>query len=363
MSPSSKQTPLHDLHVELGAKMAAFAGYTMPISYPLGVMKEHLHCRESAGLFDVCHMGQVHVEGVDVVPVLERLVPADISGMEAGQCKYSFLLNENAGFIDDLIINRLSADKFIVVVNGACKDGDLAHMKTVAEDFKVDITMHDDGLIALQGPKAEAVLEDLGFAVSDLKFMHMKTIGGLNIARSGYTGEDGFEISAPADQTEALTKRLLAHDAVEAIGLGARDSLRLEAGLPLYGQDLTLDLNPVEASMLWSMPKARRATGGFIGADAFTKIQEQGVTRKRIGFKPSGRAPVRAGALLYTADGEEVGVVTSGGFGPNVGGPITHAYIQKNQAVDGQELFAEVRGKKLPGSVAKMPFVTPSYKR
>ncbi|POO57411.1 glycine cleavage system aminomethyltransferase GcvT [Agrobacterium rosae] len=370
-------TPLHSLHVSLGARMVPFAGYDMPVQYPAGVMKEHLHTRTSAGLFDVSHMGQVLVKAKsgkveDAALALEKLVPVDILGLKEGRQRYGFFTDENGGILDDLMITN-RGDHLFVVVNAACKDADLAHMKAHLSD-SCDITLLEDrALIALQGPRAEAVLAELWAGVSAMKFMDVREIPLLDVpcivSRSGYSGEDGFEISIPSDKAEFIAKALLEHPDCEAIGLGARDSLRLEAGLCLYGNDIDTTTSPIEASLEWAIQKARRTggdrEGGFPGAERILGELAEGTARRRVGLKPEGKAPVRGHAKLFAdAEGKtEIGEVTSGGFGPTVEGPVAMGYVPKEFATPGTAIFAEVRGKYLPVAVAALPFITPTYKR
>jgi len=372
-----KVTPLHSLHLSLGARMVPFAGYDMPVQYPAGVLKEHLHTRASAGLFDVSHMGQVIVKAKsgkvdDAALALEKLVPVDILSLKAGRQRYGFFTDENGCILDDLMITNLG-DHLFVVVNASCKDADLAHMKAHLSD-SCEITLLDDrALIALQGLRAEAVLAELWAGVSDMKFMDVREIPLHDVpcivSRSGYSGEDGFEISVPADKAEELAKALLEHPDCEAIGLGARDSLRLEAGLCLYGNDIDTTTSPIEASLEWAIQKARRAggdrEGGFPGADRILGELGNGTSRRRVGLKPEGKAPVRGHSKLFAdAEGKtEIGEVTSGGFGPTVEGPVAMGYVPTDYTKPGTAIFAEVRGKYLPVTVAALPFITPTYKR
>ncbi|WP_430258765.1 glycine cleavage system aminomethyltransferase GcvT [Neorhizobium sp. IRS_2294] len=371
-----KTTPLNALHLSLGAKMVPFAGYDMPVQYPLGVMKEHLHTRAAAGLFDVSHMGQVIVRAksgdyADAALALERLVPVDILSLKEGRQRYGFFTDDNGCILDDLMITN-RGDHLLVVVNAACKDADLAHMKANLTDC--DVTLLDDrALIALQGPRAEAVLAELWAGVSSMKFMDVREVPLHDvpciISRSGYSGEDGFEISIPQDHAVAVAKALLEHPDCEAIGLGARDSLRLEAGLCLYGNDIDTTTSPIEASLEWALQKARKAggdrEGGFPGADRILAELADGTSRRRVGLKPEGKAPVRSHAKLFAdADGlQELGEVTSGTFGPTVEGPVAMGYVPVSHAAAGTQVFAEVRGKYLPMTVAALPFITPTYKR
>ncbi len=370
-----KHTPLYDLHVELGAKMVPFAGYDMPVQYPMGVMKEHLHTRAAAGLFDVSHMGQVILSGADweaVARAFETLVPMDVLGLEDGRQRYGFFTNEAGGIEDDLMFARRGED-ILVVVNAACKQADIARLKAALEPDVRVTPLEDRALIALQGPGAEAVLAGLDARAAAMRFMDVADLelGGTAVwaSRSGYTGEDGYEISVAPGDAEALVRALLAQDAVEAIGLGARDSLRLEAGLCLYGHDIDAATNPVEAALTWAIQKVRRQggarAGGFPGAAAILAALDSGAARKRVGLLPEGRAPMREGVVIYDAaeGGTAVGTVTSGGFGPTVGGPVAMGYVAAQAGAIGTSLWGEVRGKRLPLSVAKLPFVAAGFKR
>ncbi|MCA1969887.1 MAG: glycine cleavage system aminomethyltransferase GcvT [Rhizobium sp.] len=371
------KTPLHDLHLELGARMVPFAGYDMPVQYPAGVLKEHLHTRAKCGLFDVSHMGQVEIRAKsgayeDAALALETLVPVDILGLKEGRQRYGFFTDENGCILDDLMFaNR--GDHLLVVVNAGCKQADIAHMRKHISD-RVDITyLEDRALLALQGPKAEKVLTELWAGLYAMKFMDVREVALHEIpaivSRSGYSGEDGFEISVPADKAEELARILLDHPDCEPIGLGARDSLRLEAGLCLYGNDIDTTTSPIEAGLEWAIQKVRRTggarAGGFPGADRILSELENGTSRRRVGLKPEGKAPVRGHAKLYAdAEGKtELGEVTSGGFGPSVEGPVAMGYVSASHAEPGTKIYAEVRGKYLPITVAAMPFVTPTYKR
>jgi aminomethyltransferase len=371
-----KKTPLHDLHLSLGARMVPFAGYDMPVQYPAGVMKEHLQTRAAAGLFDVSHMGQVVIKAKsgkyeDVALALESLVPVDILGLAEGRQRYGFFTDENGAILDDLMITHLD-DHLFVVVNAACKDADVAHLQKHLSDT-CDITVLDRALIALQGPRAVEALAELWADVAAMKFMDVRHCRlhdvSCLVSRSGYSGEDGYEISIPSDMAVDVTKRLLEHPDVEPIGLGARDSLRLEAGLCLYGNDIDTTTTPVEAALVWAIQKARKSggarAGGFPGAERILLELDNGATRRRVGLKPDGKAPVRGHAKLY-ADQEgktEIGEVTSGGFGPSVEGPVAMGYVPVASADVGTVVYAEVRGKYLPVTVAALPFVTPTYKR
>lgn len=368
-----KTTVLNDLHHAQGAKMVGFAGYEMPVQYKLGVLKEHLHTRASAGLFDVSHMGQVILRGPDVAKALESLVPVDVVGLAEGRQRYALFTNDAGGIEDDLMIaNR--GDHLFLVVNAACKDADVARMRAALEPQGITVKMLENrALVALQGPAAEDVLAEHCPDVREMKFMDVATlpIAGAEcwISRSGYTGEDGFEISVPNAAAMDLAKSLLGDARVEAIGLGARDSLRLEAGLCLYGQDLDTDTTPIAAGLGWAISKARRAdgarAGGFPGDTRILSEMAEGTALKRVGLRPEGRAPLRAGVVLFDAEkgGSEMGTVTSGGFGPSVEGPVSMGYVPRAQASEGTTLWAELRGKRVPVRVAKLPFVPAGFKR
>ena len=374
MTDSNQQllkTPCYDLHLEAGAKMVPFAGYDMPVQYPLGVKKEHLHTRDQAGLFDVSHMGQLKLIGAGAAAALEKLVPVDIIDLPQGKQRYALFTNDQGGLQDDLMVSNFGEHLF-VVVNAACKAQDIAHLQAnMPDDVEIEI-LEDRALLALQGPKAGAVLARLIPESSDMIFMDSRVLNfdGVDciVGRAGYTGEDGFEISIPAADAERLTRLILAETEVEWIGLGARDSLRLESGLCLYGHDIDTTTTPVEASLLWAISKVRRTdgarAGGFPGANIILEqIITKNVARKRIGMVGLGKAPVREGAELFNADGEKIGVVTSGTAGPTKGVPVAMGYVAKEYAVLGNEIFAEVRGKKLPMRVEKMPFVEQRYFR
>ena len=362
--------PLEALHAELGGKMVPFAGYSMPVQYPMGVMAEHLHCRSEAGLFDVSNMGQVIVRGADVANSLERFIPADVVGLGVGRQRYGVLMQPDGGVADDLMFANCN-DRFFLVVNGACKYQDMEILKAGLHDCEVTL-LDDRALLALQGPKAEAVLAGLLPAVAEMRFMDSLVFDWMGaelwISRSGYTGEDGFEISVPEDRAEEFARALLAHPAVAPIGLGARDSLRLEAGMPLYGQDLTPQISPVVAGLGWSIARARRAggprAGGFPGAEPLLQELMDGPANIRTGLRPEGRAPMRAGVELFHSleATAPIGRITSGGFGPSVGAPIAMGIVPAELA-PGTTIYGEVRGKRLPVTLAKLPFHTPRYKR
>ena len=371
------QTPLDGLHRELGARMVPFAGYSMPVSYPLGVMKEHQHTRAAAGLFDVSHMGQVRLTARsgnvnDAALALERLVPVSVSGLAEGRQQYGFFTNDAGGIIDDLMIAR-RADHLYLVINASRKAVDLAHM---ADHLGADCIVEevsDRALIALQGPAAASSLAQVAPRAADMAFMDVcdfdTGFGRLAVSRSGYTGEDGYEISVLSANASALAQALLVMDAVEAIGLGARDSLRLEAGLCLYGNDIDESTTPVEAAIEWAVQKVRRAdgarAGGFPGAAVILPQLGTGAARRRVGIRPEGRAPMRDGTLIFASEtaSDPVGKVTSGAFGPSVGGPVAMAYVASDAAASGTRVYGEVRGKRLAADVATLPFHPHSYKR
>jgi aminomethyltransferase len=372
-----KHTPLHALHVARGGKMVAFAGYDMPVQYTAGVMKEHLHTRAAAGLFDVSHMGQIALHAKsgrveDAARALERLVPQDIGSVAPGRQRYAQFTNDSGGILDDLMVANFGSHLFLVV-NAACKAADEAHLRAHLSDICVIEPLSDRALLALQGPKAESVLAKFCADAAAMRFMDAgpHRVDGIDcfVSRSGYTGEDGFEISVPADRAEALATALLACEDVLPIGLGARDSLRLEAGLCLYGHDIDTTTTPVEGALQWSVQKSRRnggaRAGGFLGADVILGQLENGAARCRVGLKPEGRAPVREGAALFAdaASNEQIGAVTSGGFGPSVNAPVAMGYLPTPQAAEGGTVFAELRGQRLPLRVAPMPFVPNTYKR
>ena len=365
------RTPLFELHLKHGAKMVPFAGFEMPVQYSLGVLKEHLHTREKAGLFDVSHMGQVILRAKSYEQVageFEKLIPMDVAGLKEGRQRYGFFTNDAGGIEDDIMFaNR--GDHIFVVVNAACIEQDVAHMRAhLSEDIQVKL-LTNRALLALQGPKAEDVLAEHHPAVRDMAFMDVKTlpIGGAEcwVSRSGYTGEDGFEISVPKAAVVDLANSLLAHDDVEFIGLGARDSLRLEAGLCLYGHDIDQHTSPIEAGLTWAIQSRRRTGGGFPGAERVQEEIASGPAKRRVGILPEGRAPVREGCAIFASETatDPVGTITSGGFGPTVSAPVSMGYVQTAYSANDTVLFAEVRGKRLPVKVAKLPFTGPNFKR
>ncbi len=366
MSDALLETPLINLHRTLGGRIVPFAGYALPVQFPDGIMAEHLWTRQSAGLFDVSHMGQVVLTGAGTAAALETLLPGDIAGLKLNRMRYSLLLDASGGILDDLMVCQ-RADDLLLVVNGAVKHADIAVLRAVLEPKGVTVTYRDDwALMALQGPRAVDALARLAPEVASLTFMQAgpAVIAGAPawVSRSGYTGEDGFEISVACDVAEAVAKVLLDQPEVKAIGLGARDSLRLEAGLPLYGHDLSPQTNPVEADLTFAISKRRKLEGGFPGADTVLGQLLGGAARKRVGLKLEGRLPAREGAAIYTGD-QQVGTVTSGGFSPSLQSPIAMGYVAQAQAADGTALEIDVRGKRIPAAVAPMPFVPHRYVR
>jgi len=371
-----KRTVLYDLHIELGGKMVHFAGYEMPVQYPMGVMKEHLFTRKHAGLFDVSHMGQILMTAKsgrveDAALALERLVPVDILGLKEGRQRYALFTNDEGGILDDLMVaNR--GDHLFLVVNAACKDADFAHLKAHLSDTCDFGMVTDRALVALQGPDAEKALARLVPDVVEMSFMDVGIrhwdSAELWISRSGYTGEDGFEISVPNKFAEAFVRTLLGMEEVAPIGLGARDSLRLEAGMCLYGHDIDTGTSPVEGNLTWAIQKARRAggarEGGFPGATRILKELAEGPSRRRLGLRPEGRAPMREGTEIFAGaeGGQPIGKITSGGFGPSIEAPMAMAYVPANLS-EGTVVYGEVRGKRLPAVIAPMPFQPNQYKR
>jgi aminomethyltransferase len=357
-------TPLDALHRRLGARMVPFAGYDMPIHYPAGILAEHLHCRAQAALFDVSHMGQISLTGTGVAAALETLVPGDMLGIKPGRQRYTLLLDEAGGILDDLMVAN-HGDRLFLVVNASRKQADWDHLGSRIPQIGAE--MHDRALLALQGPAAAPVMARLSPQAAALPFMGvaMLTIAGCDtwISRSGYTGEDGFEISVPAGAAIAFAERLLAEPEVAPAGLGARDSLRLEAGLCLYGNDIDELTTPVEAGLTWTIAKRRRESWDFPGAVPIRDQLAHGVTRLRVGIRPEGRAPARADTAVVALDGTAAGTITSGGFGPTLGGPLAMGYVRRDLAVAGQTVNLHVRGKLLPAQIATLPFVPHRYAR
>jgi len=361
------KTPLYDLHVELGGKMVPFAGYAMPVQYPLGVMGEHNHTRSQAGLFDVSHMGQVVIKGDKADQWLESLLPGNIIDLKENRIRYSMFTNEEGGILDDLMITKRADDLFLVV-NAACREQDIAHMRAhLGAGLELE-ELNDRALVALQGPKAAEVLARFAVGADQMDFMSFAEVEILGarcfISRSGYTGEDGHEISMPSERAEEICRALLNEEEVEAIGLGARDSLRLEAGLCLYGHDITTTTTPIEAALNWTIGKRRREEGGFPGAHIILdQLAKMDIEKKRVGILPTGRAPAREGTKILDADGHEIGEITSGGFGPTFGGPVAMGYVKTEFSANDTEVFLQVRNKQLPARVAATPFVPQNYYR
>jgi aminomethyltransferase len=376
-APALKHTPLHALHLEMGARMAPFAGYDMPIQYALGVLKEHLHTRVAAGLFDVSHMGQIVLRPrsgkiAEAAQALERLVPVDVLGLRPARQRYAFFTNGSGGIIDDLMIGQCG-DHLALIVNASRKNVDERHLRDALSDVCTIDVLEDRALLALQGPATEAVLARLAPPAAAMRFMDIRAVpiadANCLVSRSGYTGEDGFEISVPARDAEKLARTLLKDTAVTLVGLGARDSLRIEAGLCLYGSDIDESATPVEAALDWAIQKVRRhggaRAGNFPGADVVLEQLERGAPRCRVGLKPRERTPVRAGVLLYTdaSASQSVGTVTSGTFGPSAAGPVAMGYLPSVMSAPNTLLFADVRGNRLPVEVTELPFVPHRYKR
>ncbi|HXI85872.1 MAG TPA: glycine cleavage system aminomethyltransferase GcvT [Parvularculaceae bacterium] len=379
---SLKRTALHGLHLSLGAKMVEFAGYDMPVQYPDGVLKEHLHTRAKAGLFDVSHMGQALLRTtriplgsddahLDVADAIETLVPAEIKRLKKGGQRYAVFLNDKGGILDDLMISRPIADELqgelFLVVNAAMKDQDFALMGKKLGDRAALQAADRRSLIALQGPLTAPILEEIVPGVASQTFMTMRSYlwGGadLIVTRSGYTGEDGFEISVPDSCAEDFAKKLLAHPDVAPIGLGARDSLRLEAGLCLYGHDLNNQVSPIEGNIAFAIGKRRREEGGFPGAERILRELKEGPKRLRVGIKPEGRTPAREGVEILSAEGEKIGEITSGGFGPTANGPVAMGYVNAAHSKTGTKVQLMVRGKALPAEVVDMPVIPHRYYR
>lgn len=361
-----KETPLTRLHEELGAKMVPFAGYNMPVQYPSGIMAEHNHTRARAGLFDVSHMGQIRITGPRAAEDLETLVPGDIRGLAVGAMRYTLFTENDGGILDDLMVTR-EEDGLFLIVNAGCKDADFVHLASSLPLGATVERLEDRALLALQGPEAVTVLQRHAPDAERLVFMTSSAfeISGIPcfVSRSGYTGEDGFEISVPSAQAEDLARLLLGEPEVAPIGLGARDSLRLEAGLCLYGHDIDRTTTPIEAGLAWSIGKRRRDQGGFPGAERILGQLRDGVERKRVGIRPDGRAPAREHTEITAPDGESIGEITSGGFGPTVGGPVAMGYVNSKYAKLDTPIELLIRGKAQPGRIVAMPFTPHNYVR
>ncbi len=365
MADALKRTPLYDLHVELGGKMVDFAGWDMPVQYPMGIMGEHKQCREKAALFDVSHMGQVILRGSDVGQKLETLCPQAYATLPEGKARYGFFTNAAGGIMDDLIVSN-AGDHYFVVVNAALRHQDIPHMQANLDGVEVT-EIFDRALIAIQGPAAEDVVAAHCPAARDLTFMETtvaRIMGAeCRISRLGYTGEDGYEISIPEDKAVEIARAFLAHEDCEPAGLGARDSLRLEAGLCLYGNDIDQGTSPIEAALGWAIQKRRKAEGGFPGAARIQKELAEGPARKLVGIKPTGRAPARQGVEIQDDQGNTIGQITSGGFGPTVGGPVAMGYVSADHSAQGESVNLIIRGKPQPAQIVALPFVTQNYKR
>ena len=369
-STALAHTPLYDLHVARGARMVPFAGYAMPVQYPTGIIAEHLHTRDKAGLFDVSHMGQALLEGANAALRLETLVPGDIAALAVGRMRYTQLLDADGTILDDLMVTRLAADegrdRLFLIVNAATKEADFALIRAALPDLSLRV-LDDRALLALQGPAAAAVLARLIPEVADMSFLTWRAVLWLGetlyISRSGYTGEDGFEISIDAARAVEFAEALLADPDVWPIGLGARDSLRLEAGLCLYGHDIDRGTDPIEAGLAWSISKRRRSEGGFPGAARIQRALAEGPARRRVGLLLEGKAPAREGAEIVTPDGETIGRLTSGGFAPSLGRPIAMGYVAAHHAAIGTKVSVLLRGKPIEAEIAAMPFVPNRYYR
>lgn len=359
------RTPLHELHRELGAKFVPFAGYEMPLQYADGILAEHRWCREQAALFDVSHMGQVAIRGAGASAALETLVPGDIQGLAPGRARYTVLTDPQGGILDDLIVSNVG-DRLFLVVNAACKEADVSHLRARLEPACTVEELGDRALLALQGPAAVTALERLAAGCAALRFMQTAemVVGGVpcRVSRLGYTGEDGFELSAPSRSAAELARKLLASPEVRPAGLGARDSLRLEAGLCLYGHDIDRTTTPVEAGLAWTIGKRRREQGGFPGAEVILRQLAQGADRRLVGIRPDGRAPAREGTEIHHR-GETVGKITSGGFGPSVGGPVALGYVASAHAEPGAIITLRLRGRDEPARIVPLPFVPHRYRR
>jgi glycine cleavage system T protein (aminomethyltransferase) len=361
-----RRTPLYDLHVARGARMVPFAGYEMPVQYPTGIIAEHLHTRAKAGLFDVSHMGQIALRGAAAARALEALVPGDLQALAPGRMRYTLLLNDAGGILDDLIATRTD-DGLALVVNAACKEADLAHLQARLDRSVTIEPRFARGLLALQGPLAATVLARFAAGVATLPFMSAAEISlagvRCGVTRSGYTGEDGFEVSMAPEHAVAVAEALLRQTEVAPIGLGARDTLRLEAGLCLYGHDIDETTTPIEAGLAWTIARRRRTEGGFPGAATILRQVTEGSARRRVGIRPDGRAPARDHTRVLGPDGAAVGQITSGGFGPSVGGPIAMGYVDPAHAAEGSPLLLVVRDVPRPARVAALPFVPTRYYR
>lgn len=363
-SGNLKTLPLHEFHEAAKARFGAFAGWNMPLTYPLGVLKEHLHTREKAGLFDISHMKLIVVSGPQAADSIARACPLAPETISLGRSKYTFLLNDEAGIDDDIIVTRLGENRYVVVANAGNAAQDIDTLTKAASGLDATVEPLDRVLVALQGPSAEGALLSAGLDLSSLSFMQgIEPRENWFASRSGYTGEDGFEVAIPLEEAKDFIEKLLAHEDVEWIGLAARDSLRLEAGLCLHGNDISASTNPVDAGLMWAIAKSLRESGTFNGADALRAAIAAGPQRARVGLKPEGRQPVRGGTALINADGRTVGEVTSGGFGPSVGHPVAMGYVETDLVAHGTTVYAEVRGTRVPLSVHPLPFTQHRYRK
>ena len=363
-----KTTPLDALNRELGGRMVAFAGYAMPVQYPAGIMAEHLHCRAGAGLFDVSHMGQATLSGPGAVAALEALTPTDVQGLKPGRQRYALLLTPQGTILDDFMVARIGEAELFLVVNAGCKEADFAHVAAHLPAGTTLVRHEDRALLALQGPAAAAVFArfapgSAAMAFMDVRDFEIEGVGRCRASRSGYTGEDGFEISVPGAGAEAFARLLLAEPEVAPAGLGARDSLRLEAGLPLYGSDIDTATTPVEAGLTFAINKRRKMAWDFPGGAVLRDQLDHGAARRRVGIQPEGRAPARGGTDIVSLDGAVIGVVTSGGFGPSVNAPVAMGYVDRAASADGTAVALMVRGKPLPARIVPLPFVPHRYFR
>lgn len=359
-----RKLPLEDLHQAAGARFGEFAGWSMPVSYPMGVMAEHLHTRQQAGIFDISHMKLIMIEGADAADLINHACPINVNVLIDGQSKYTLLLNDKAGIIDDLIVTRLAPERFMVVANAGNAAIDLSHIRSLAIGLEVKIEPLERVFLAIQGPSAETILNSLGLRTNDLYFMQgYEPYPGWFLTRSGYTGEDGFEIGLPEADARRLLEGVFSSRQSAWVGLAARDSLRLEAGLCLHGNDITPLTDPASAALMWAIPKAVRSDGTFVGANVLRRVLEDGVKQKRVGLKPEGRQPVRSGAPLFDSNGQQIGSVTSGSFGPTVQHPISMGYVSADLSAVGQRVYAHIRGAQVPLDVHPLPFNPHNYRK
>lgn len=364
MSEVLQLLPLQDLHEAEGARFGAFAGWNMPVSYPKGVMAEHIHTRQQVGVFDISHMKLISIEGDYAADLINHACPIDVNALNDGQSKYTVFLTEDAGIIDDLIVTRLGAERFMIVANAGNAADDIKHLNNLAIGLEVKVEPLERVFLAIQGPHAEEMLNSIGLNARDLLFMQgFEPHPGWFMTRSGYTGEDGFEIGLPEQDARRLLEKIFVSKSATWIGLAARDSLRLEAGLCLHGADITPKTDPVSAALMWAIPKSVRSEGRFVGADALRRIITDGAKQKRVGLKPEGRQPVRSGAPLFDERGRQIGMVTSGSFGPTVEHPISMGYLPTEMTNIGTRVYAHVRGSQVPLVVHSLPFTQHNYRK